>query len=45
MDALADLDYFVPNETEAETITSLPVQTVDEAKRCAERLLDGEIRA
>jgi len=44
MDALADLDYFVPNETEAETITSLPVQTVDEAKRCAERLLDGEIR-
>lgn len=44
MDAIADLDYFVPNETEAETITSLPVRTVDEAKRCARRLLEGRIR-
>src|SRR6202453_4680141 len=33
--ALKDLDYFVPNETEAEAITSLPVRTVEEAKKCA----------
>jgi ribokinase len=39
MSALAGLDYFVPNESEAETITGLPVQNVDDAKRCAERLV------
>ena len=33
--AVADLDYFVPNESEAETITGLPVRNVDDAKRCA----------
>jgi ribokinase len=44
MDALAGLDYFVPNETEAETITSMPVQSVDDAKRCAEKLLASGIR-
>jgi ribokinase len=44
MDALAELDYFVPNETEAEAITSMPVQSVDDAKRCAEKLLSGGIR-
>ncbi|HEY3973556.1 MAG TPA: ribokinase [Candidatus Sulfotelmatobacter sp.] len=42
--ALKDLDYFVPNETEAETITGLPVKTVDDAKKCAEKLVDGGIR-
>jgi len=42
--AVADLDYFVPNETEAETITGLPVRNVDDAKRCAEKLLAGGIR-
>jgi len=36
---LADLDYFVPNESEAETISGLPVRSVDEAKKCAEKLL------
>jgi ribokinase len=44
MDSLADLDYFVPNETEAETITSMPVQSVDDAKRCARELLSSGIR-
>src|SRR6202142_18195 len=34
--ALADLDYLVPNESEAETISGLPVRNVDDAKRCAE---------
>src|SRR5579862_3644206 len=41
--ALANLDYFVPNESEAETITGLPVRSVDDAKRCAEKLLNGGI--
>lgn len=42
--AIADLDYFVPNESEAETITGQPVRNVDEAKRCAEKLLSGGVR-
>ena len=29
--ALAGVDYFVPNETEAETITGMPVRSVDDA--------------
>lgn len=40
--ALKGLDYFVPNESEAETITGMPVRNVDDAKRCAEKLIaDG----
>ncbi len=31
LSALKDLDYFVPNETEAETIMGLPVKNVDDA--------------
>jgi ribokinase len=42
--AVADLDYFVPNESEAETISGLPVKSVDDAKKCAEKLLGGGIR-
>src|SRR6516225_2488641 len=42
MDALKGLDYLVPNESEAETITGAPVRNVDDAKRCAEKLMaDG----
>lgn len=37
--AFAGVDYFVPNETEAETITGLPVRSVDEARACAEHLV------
>src|SRR5271157_979029 len=33
LQALADLDYFVPNESEAETITGSPVKTADDAKK------------
>jgi ribokinase len=43
LDALAGLDYFVPNESEAESITGMPVRNVGDAKRCAERLLSGGI--
>jgi len=42
--ALKDLDYFVPNESEAETITGSPVRSVDDAKKCAEKLVGGGIR-
>jgi ribokinase len=42
--ALAGLDYFVPNESEAETITGMPVRNLEDAERCAERLLSLGIR-
>jgi ribokinase len=44
MHALAGLDYFVPNESEAETITGLPVRNLEDAKKCAAKLLAGGIR-
>lgn len=44
MRALADLDYFVPNESEAETITGIAVRNVEDAKICAENLVGGGIR-
>ena len=43
LNALAGLDYFVPNESEAETITGMPVRNVEDAKKCAEKLLSGGI--
>jgi ribokinase len=42
--ALKDLDYFVPNETEAEAITGLPVKSVDDARKCARKLVTAGIR-
>jgi ribokinase len=42
--ALDGLDYFVPNETEAETITGMPVKNVDDAKKCAEKFLASGIQ-
>jgi len=42
--SLANLDYFVPNESEAETITGMPVRNVDDAKKCADRLVADGIR-
>jgi ribokinase len=44
MSALAGLDYFVPNESEAESITGMPVRNVDDAKKCAEKLLSGGVK-
>lgn len=44
MSALAGLDYFVPNESEAETITGLPVRNIEDAKKCADKMVDGGIR-
>ena len=44
LNALAGLDYFVPNESEAESITGMPVRNVDEAKMCAKKLLSGGVK-
>jgi ribokinase len=44
MSALAGLDYFVPNESEAETITGMPVQNVEDAKKCASTLTSGGVQ-
>jgi ribokinase len=44
MGALTGLDYFVPNESEAETITGIAVRNVEDAKKCAEKLVAGGIR-
>ena len=41
---LAGADYFIPNETEAELITGLPVQTIDQAAACAAALLSKGFR-
>ena len=44
MAALKDLDYFVPNEHEAETISGMPVRTVEDAKKCAGTMVAGGVR-
>ena len=44
MPSLNGLDYFVPNESEAEAITGMPVSNVEDAKKCARELLRGGIR-
>ena len=38
------LDYFVPNESEAETIAGMPVKDLDDAKKCAEKLVGCGIK-
>jgi len=42
--AIADLDYFVPNESEVESITGLPVRDLDDAKKSASKLLASGVR-
>jgi ribokinase len=44
MSALAGLDYFVPNESEAETITGIRVSNIEEAKQCANVLLGAGMK-
>jgi ribokinase len=44
MAAVADLDYFVPNESEAEAISGMPVRSVEDAKLCAGKLLASGMR-
>ncbi|MFZ1133265.1 MAG: ribokinase [Terriglobales bacterium] len=44
LQAIAGLDYFVPNETEAEAISGMPVRNLDDAKACATKLLASGVR-
>ena len=41
---LRGVDYFIPNESEAETITGMPVDTAGDAKLCAQFLLEHGLR-
>ncbi len=41
---LGPADYFIPNESEAEAITGMPVHSIDEARKCAEFLLHEGMR-
>ena len=41
---VAHADYVIPNETEAEALGGMPVRTLDDARRCAEKLLAGGVR-
>lgn len=36
----ANADYVIPNESEAELLSGLPVQSLEEARACTKRLLD-----
>lgn len=42
--ALSAADYFMPNETEAEVITGVPVHSIEEVERCASALLEKGFR-
>jgi ribokinase len=42
--ALSAADYFIPNETEAEVITGVPVHSIEEATRCASALREKGFR-
>jgi ribokinase len=42
--SLEGLDYFVPNESESETIAGMPVRNVDDAKKVAEKFLASGVK-
>jgi ribokinase len=42
--AIAPVDYFIPNESEAATITGKPVMSVDDATACARELIEGGLK-
>jgi ribokinase len=41
LETVRDVDYFIPNETEATAVTGLPVNTIPQVKTCARALLDA----
>jgi ribokinase len=41
---LAAADYVIPNETEAEALAGIPVRDLDDARACAQKLLEGGVR-
>jgi len=44
LEQLANADYVIPNETEAETLSGLPVTSLHEARACAVHLLRSGLR-
>jgi ribokinase len=38
---LRNADYVIPNETEAEVISGMPVRNLDEARECVQKLMEG----
>ena len=42
--AIAGLDYLVPNESEAETISGMPVRNLEDAKKSVQKLISFGIR-
>ncbi len=44
LELLRGLDYFVPNESEAESIAGMPVRNVEDARKCAEKLLSCGVK-
>ncbi len=44
LSALAGVDYFVPNESEAETISGMPVRSVEDARACAAHLVSQGLK-
>lgn len=44
LEQLRAADYFIPNESEARTITGMTVQTAEEARKCAQYLLEKGLR-
>jgi ribokinase len=43
LDLLSGVDYFIPNETEAELLTGMPVRSDREAEQCAKALIERGI--
>jgi ribokinase len=43
LEEVSRVDYFIPNESEAETIAGRPVRTVDEARECGRYFLERGI--
>lgn len=43
LEEVRNVDYFIPNESEAETIAGRPVRNVDEARACARHLVESGI--
>jgi ribokinase len=44
MDVVSAADYLIPNESEAEAISGMPVRTVEDAGACARQLVSRGIR-
>ena len=41
---IAHAEYLIPNETEAEALTGMPIRNLEDARACARHLLDSGLR-